>query len=129
MSAVVLVSGTLFRAPERKTSKAGRSYVSTTLREREGTEARFWQVTAFSDHVIEEFLRLSEGDAIAVQGQFRAELYDSTNGPRISLSVVADHVLVLNQPKKKREPKPPDRKNSQPVRYGDPRPFDDDVSF
>jgi hypothetical protein len=36
MSAFILIAGTLFRNPERRTSKAGKPYVKATLRAKDG---------------------------------------------------------------------------------------------
>lgn len=49
MNASVLVQGVLFRAPESRVSKAGNSFVMATLKERAGTEFRFWKIFAFND--------------------------------------------------------------------------------
>jgi len=129
MSTVVLVQGTLFRAPEQKTSKAGNVFVIATVKERGGQDTRWWKVFAFSNHIQEEILRLSNGDALTVQGSLRADAYDNGDGVRVSLSVTADHVLALKQPKPKRERKQAETEKPPPPRYGDPRPFDDDVDF
>jgi len=129
MSTVVLVQGTLFRAPERKASKAGNMFAVATLKERDGQDTRWWKVFAFSNHVQEELLRLSDGDALTVQGSLRAEAYDNGDGVRVSLSVTADHILAIKQPKPKRERKQPEPEKPPPSRYGDPRPFDDTVDF
>lgn len=104
MTAHVLISGALFRAPERKISRSGKSYVSATIRVRDGDAAQFWRVTIFSDSAGEELMRLSAGDAVSAQGPMSAELYRPDDGePRLSLSLIADHVLALRQPKKSRE--------------------------
>ena len=51
-------------------------------------------------------MRLADGDALAVQGAFKAETYSKDSGEtKLSLSVVADHILSLRQPRRK----PPDR--------------------
>jgi single-stranded DNA-binding protein len=119
MTAHVLISGTLFRAPERKVSRAGKPYVSATLKVRDGDAAQFWRVTVFSESASEELMRLSDGDSVSCQGAMKAELYRPDDGePRLSLSLVADHVLALRQPPRKREqrsadgPAPPTARSS-----------------
>ena len=73
MSAHVLISGTLFRAPEERTGKtSGKSFVAATIKVRDGEAAQFWRVLAFSDTAQSELLRLDDGDALAVQGGLRA---------------------------------------------------------
>ncbi|MFO1102480.1 MAG: single-stranded DNA-binding protein [Methylocystis sp.] len=104
MTAHVLIQGALYRTPERKTSRAGKSYVSATIRVRDGEGSQFWRVTIFSESASEEIMRLSEGDAVSVQGAMRAELYRPDDGePRLSFSLVADRVLALQQPPRKPE--------------------------
>ncbi|WP_018407675.1 single-stranded DNA-binding protein [Methylocystis rosea] len=109
MTARALVTGTLFRAPERKVSRGGKPYVSATIRVREGDASQFWRVTIFSESAGEEMMSLSDGDAVSAQGAMRAELYRPDDGePRLSLSIIADQVLALRQPARKREKQPAD---------------------
>jgi single-stranded DNA-binding protein len=99
-----IISGTLFRAPERKVSRGGKPYVSATIKCRDGDAAQFWRVTVFSESAGEEMLRLSDGDSVSAQGAMSAEIYRPENGvPRLSLSIVADQVLALRQPARRRE--------------------------
>jgi hypothetical protein len=56
MTAMALVTGTLFRAPEQRTSKAGKPFVVATLKAKDGDE---WVVTQF------EFLLCAPGAVIA----------------------------------------------------------------
>ncbi len=101
MTTLALVVGTLFRAPEQKTSKAGRPFVTATIRTRDGDASTFWRVTAFSESAQAEVMRLGDGDGVSIQGPMRAELYRPGNGePRVSLSIVADAVLALRQPER-----------------------------
>jgi hypothetical protein len=66
------------------------------------------------------------GDACSVQGAFKTELYAKDGGEqKISLSVVADHVLALRQPPKERRAKPP---GDAPYRGGAAA-FDDPIPF
>jgi single-stranded DNA-binding protein len=106
MSTHVLVTGSLFRAPERRTSKAGRPFVVATLKVRDGDALQFWRITVFSESAMTELHRLREGDSLSVQGAFKAELYKPEGGePKLSLSMVADHVLAVRQPPKERKAK------------------------
>src|ERR1700746_3718983 len=58
---------------------------------------KWWLVTAFSKTAQAELMRLGDGDALSVQGSFKAELYDKDGDKRLSLSLVADCVLALRQ--------------------------------
>ncbi|MCI0598593.1 MAG: single-stranded DNA-binding protein [Beijerinckiaceae bacterium] len=108
MSAFAIVTGLLFRPPEQRTSKAGKPFVTATLRVKDGEASQWWKVVAFSESVQAELMRLGDGDALTVQGAFKAELYTPEGGePRISLSIVADQVLALRQPPRtKKAPRP-----------------------
>jgi hypothetical protein len=83
MTPHVLISGTLFRAPEQQASKAGKPFVTATIRVKDGDRSmgsgqasQWWKVLAFSESVQAERMRMADGDAVSVQGAFRAELYD-----------------------------------------------------
>ncbi len=117
MSAHALVSGTLFRTPEQRKSKAGKPYVTATLKVKDSDGFTFWRLTAFSESVSAELNRLSEGDALSAQGALKAGLYTPPDGEaRISLSIVADQILALRPPP--REPRQrPARERTGPRRH------------
>jgi single-stranded DNA-binding protein len=102
MSAFVLVSGSLFRAPEKRTSKNEKPFVTATLVARVGETTQWWRIIAFSENAQAELLRLSEGDALSVQGALKVEEYEKEGQKRVSLGVIASHVLALRQPRKAR---------------------------
>jgi single-stranded DNA-binding protein len=106
MTARVRVSGILVRAPESRALKAGRSIATATtatLKAKDGDYARFWRIAAFNEAAQAELLRLSDGDAVAVGGSLKAELYDRNGETELSFGVIAEHVLPLRQPGKKRK--------------------------
>ncbi|RTL90803.1 MAG: single-stranded DNA-binding protein [Hyphomicrobiales bacterium] len=122
MSAFVLVSGVLFKAPERRTSKAGKPFVTATIKCREGDAATFWRLTVFSESCQEELLLLTEGDARAAQGSMKAELFQPEGGAaRVSLSMIADQVLPARAIRKRkdddRQPEPESK--ASPARPAD----------
>jgi hypothetical protein len=51
MSAFALVSGALFRAPEQKTSKAGKPYVLATVKVAADNSVDFWTIMGFGETV------------------------------------------------------------------------------
>jgi single-stranded DNA-binding protein len=109
---LALISGTIFREVAQRTSKAGKPYVVTTIRIKDGDAWQFIRVTAFSETAQSELLQLSEGDALAVAGPLKAELYTAQNGEtKIALSIIADKVLPLKQHPKKQEVKPSDARS------------------
>lgn len=127
MSAHVLVNGTLHRAPESRTSKAGNAFVMATIRERDGDGSRFWRIFAFGETARGELERLREGDALCVQGAMRAEIFTPDGGEaRVSLSVTADHVLALRPPAKSRQPRERREDSAPPAGPAGP---DDEIPF
>ena len=76
MTAHVLISGTLFREPEQRTSKAGKPFVTATIRAKDGDSWQWWKVLAFQECAQAELMRLTDGDALSVQGVLKAETYE-----------------------------------------------------
>lgn len=107
MSVVVLVTGSLFRAVEQRSSTAGKRYCVATLKSTsDGEGGDFWSILAFSETVQVELARLAVGEQLSVQGKCKVELYSRDGGnPRISRTVFADHVLALRAAPRERKPK------------------------
>jgi single-stranded DNA-binding protein len=126
MTTSALVTGQLFRAPERRTAKNGKPFVTGTLRVKDGEAFQWWKIIAFAEPPQAELMRLADGDAISAQGQLRVETYHAESGEtKVSLTVIAAHVLALRQPpRKKRESKEPSG-----ARHDTARAFDDPVPF
>jgi single-stranded DNA-binding protein len=107
---IALVTGSLFKNPEQKTSsKSGKVFVSATLKVGgENGDAEFWAATAFSQSVQTELLRLSAGDALSVQGKAKIELWQRDGGEvKISRSIFVDQVIALRAPPRERKQKQP----------------------
>jgi single-stranded DNA-binding protein len=125
MTAFAIVTGSMFKAPEQRTSKTGRPYVTATIRAKDGEVSQWWSVMAFSESAQVELMRLGEGDACTVQGAFKCELYQLEGGEtRLSLSIVADHVLALRQPPRERK-----AKTAGDAARGGAAAFDDSIPF
>jgi single-stranded DNA-binding protein len=125
MTAFAIVTGSLFKAPEQRTSKTGRPYVTATIRAQDGEASQWWRVMAFSESTQVELMRLGEGDVVAVQGAFKCELYQLEGGEtRVSLSIVTDHVLALRQPPRERK-----AKTAGDAARGGAAAFDDSIPF
>jgi single-stranded DNA-binding protein len=126
VAVLALVCGSLFRAPEQRTSKTGKPFVTATILAKDGEASQWWRVTAFSETAQAELMRLTDGDTVSIQGAFKAELYQPEGGdPRVSLSIIADHVLALRQPP--RERKAP--KELDAPHRGGAAAFDDSIPF
>jgi single-stranded DNA-binding protein len=108
MTVAILISGSLFKDPQRKTSQSGRSYVTTTLKAAAADNASsdFWSVLAFGDTAGAELMRLGINERVTIQGGLKLELYTANDGAtKISRTIFADHVMALRQPPKERKPK------------------------
>jgi single-stranded DNA-binding protein len=103
MSVFVLVSGALFKNPEMKTSKSGKTYATASIRtaSADNTAADFWNLLVFSETVAAELMRLSEGDKLAAQGSLKLEIYNN----KISRTVFVDAILALRAPPREKKPK------------------------
>jgi single-stranded DNA-binding protein len=73
------------------------------LKARDGNHTQFWRIAAFSEPVQAELMRLTAGDAVAVEGALKAELYDRGGEIELSFGVIAEHVLPLRQPGQKQK--------------------------
>jgi hypothetical protein len=109
MSVAILISGSIFKEPQQRTSQSGKRYVTTTLKAAAADNASsdFWSVLAFGDTAGAELLRLAVGERVTIQGGLKVELYiaASDGKPKISRTVFADHVLALRQPPREKKPK------------------------
>jgi single-stranded DNA-binding protein len=134
MTAFVLVAGSLFRAPEQRTSKAGKRFVSATVKTRDGESTTFWKIVAFSETAQADLLRLDDGENLSVQGGLKVEIYTPAAGDaKASLTIFADNVSALRQPRKpstKSKSSTPSRNSSAPPTAPDrPPPWTDDIPF
>lgn len=123
MTALALVSGVLYRAPEFRISKAGKPFVTATIRVKDGDTTAWWKVICFSESAQAELMRLGDGDGVSVQGSLRVETYEKNGETKVSFTVVADAVLPLRRARE-RKPKPatPHDSWAAPDRLRDDRP-------
>jgi single-stranded DNA-binding protein len=108
MTAFVLITGTLFRPAEQKTSQAGKRYVTATMKAAsvDASNSEFWSVLAFSDTAQAELLRLGAGEKLSLQGSLKLTTFETNGETRISRTVFADAILPLRAPPKEKKPKP-----------------------
>jgi hypothetical protein len=133
MSATALISGRLWRSPERKTSKAGKQFVTATIREGNGDAVTWWKILCFSESGCEELLRLGDGDSAAVSGDFKVETYDKGGELRLSHTIFAERVISARRQKRQRGD---DRSGLEPAtanglgeRAPESDPLNDDLPF
>ena len=98
----VLISGTLFRDPVARMSKADKQFTTALLRPRTPTDATWCNIVAFDTAVQSELLRLAAGDNVSVQGSAKLGTFtDKAGVHRASFEIIAAHILALRQPKPK----------------------------
>jgi single-stranded DNA-binding protein len=110
MSVAILISGSIFKEPQERTSSSGRKYVTTTLKAAaaDNSTSDFWSVLAFSTTAADELMRLAVGERVTIQGGLKLELYTANDGAtKISRTIFCDHAMALRQPPKERKPKAP----------------------
>jgi hypothetical protein len=104
MSARVLLSGVLDKAPVRMTSKAGKTYLRASVKAGNGPDAKWWSIFVFAEAAIETLEALTVGEAIAASGAFEASVWaPEGREPRVNLSMTADAILSARKPKAKTE--------------------------
>jgi single-stranded DNA-binding protein len=130
MSTFALISGSLFRNPERKTSKAGKAYATATVKAVAGNESEFWRLIVFSESAQAELMRLADGDKLSAQGSMKIELYRANDGSeKISRTLMADGVLALKPAPREKKPKPEPAAAKTENGTQNGRDFDDPVPF
>jgi hypothetical protein len=125
MSARALISGRIWRDPERRVSGAGKPFASASVRVGSGDVAAWWKLLCFSEAAIEEVTSLHDGDAVSASGEFKAEVYDKGDGPRVGFTLFADRIISARKAKREKaraatRRAPIDGAQSQ-------RPFDDEL--
>jgi hypothetical protein len=108
MTARARVLGTLSRAPESRTLKHGGVCVTATVKAIDGAYTRFWHIVAISETAQAELMRLSDGDAVAVEGSLKAGLRDRNGETELFFGVIAERTLGLHPGGKKRTDEQPD---------------------
>lgn len=94
MTALGLIAGKIWRAPEGRTAKNGKPFATAVMREGTGDAVTWWSVVAFAENAV-ELLQLKAGDVLSVSGPFTAELYAKDGAPpRISHRIVADRIAA-----------------------------------
>jgi single-stranded DNA-binding protein len=116
MSAFLLCTGSLFRDPEEKMSKAGKPYASAMLRVGEGDAMLFVNIRVFHDDAA-VLLSLVKGDSCSVQGKADIGTYQAKDGQwKPSVSVMCSVLTPLRKIKPKQpaaEPPPKDTRSRQ----------------
>jgi single-stranded DNA-binding protein len=117
----ILVTGTLYGDPERRTAKSGNTYCTAKLRADGKDGVSVWcSLIAFGEQA-ERLMTLKANAAISVSGKAELQAWLSKTGePAAGLSLVIDDLAVL-----KPKPRPPQSQGEPPQRANGngPRPF------
>ena len=115
MAAHALVTGTIFRDPEQRSSKNGNAFVAPTIKVKDADAVQWWKILAFHETAQAELMRLADGDAVSVQGSFKCDFYTPEGRePRVNLRLFADVVTPLRAaPKPKQEKEKDDRPSAR----------------
>jgi single-stranded DNA-binding protein len=101
----VLAGGTLYGAPQKKTSARGTSFVSGKMRvSTSNGETIFVGIVAFRESVGQALLALADGAALSVAGDLKASAYTAKDGTvRASLDITVNEVLTAAHVDKRRK--------------------------
>ena len=98
MSATVLVSGKIWKRPERKTSTGGKPYVRAIVRDSARDEDMWWTILCFTKGDQDELARLHAGESVSAAGEMTARIYDKDGHARVGLTCFADRILSAHKP-------------------------------
>ena len=138
MTVSVMVTGSLWRGPAQKTSKAGKPFVAATVKVAADNEAQFWTALAFGETTQADLMRLAEGEKLAVQGALKIEAKIQDGAVKIYRTVFVDAVLSLKPAPRERKPKADKEPQAAPTRSAggqaptfsnDGSDFNDDIPF
>lgn len=138
MTVSVMITGSLFREPAQKTSKAGKPFVIATLKVAADNEVQFWSALAFGETAQADLMRLGEGEKLAVQGALKIEAKIQDDAVKIYRTCFVDAVLSLKPAPRERKPKADKTPRGAPAKIvGGPAPslwndggaLNDDIPF
>lgn len=90
-----LISGKLHGAPQQRTAKTGRAFVTAKLRVPTGEEATLANVIAFDQGTQDVLMAMAAGEAVALAGELKVSTWTDKNGvTRPSLDLVASKALT-----------------------------------
>jgi hypothetical protein len=105
MTISVMITGSLWREPAQKTSKAGKPFVAATVKVAADNETQFWTALAFGETTQADLMRLAEGEKLAVQGALKIEAKIQDGAVKIYRTVFVDAVLSLKPAPRERKSK------------------------
>lgn len=117
-----LIVGELRADPQQKTAKNGNAFAIARMSVPMGDEGRVsCSMIAFDEHAVTRLLQLKAGASVAVSGALTVGVWESKDGPRPSLDLVADEVAATTPRPKKPRPAPAPAKHGHGAQdAGDP---------
>lgn len=97
-----LASGTLMADPIKRTSSAGKVFVTAALRTPTDEDAIIINVIAFDDDAKAALTKLRKGDAASITGRAKLSKWQGREGERTGLQMVAERILTLYEVRSKR---------------------------
>ena len=121
-------SGMVGRAPELRTSKAGKPWTFFPVAVGDGEAKQWVKVSVFRETAEALCRTLEKGSRVYVEGRLSASLWQPETGPaRVNLDVAAWKAEKLGQIGRNRPPKPRDQGDGSGRHSGQERHFDDEL--
>jgi len=91
-----LITGTLYGAPQARTSQAGKPFVTAKLRaDGKNGESVWCSIIAFGE-IADRLLTLADGAALSISGRAEVNAWlDKQGEPRAGLSLLVDDLVTL----------------------------------
>jgi single-strand DNA-binding protein len=97
MSIEVAFDGRLGSPPQSRTSAAGKAWTSFSLAVKSDDGTEWINVSAFNKVSAELPSDLEKGERLYVEGKLKVSRWQKTGIERVTLQVVAKHILVLDR--------------------------------
>lgn len=97
-----LIAGKIFGQPKEGQGKSG-TYVTAKVKAATEQDTIFVNVICFNEQACAQLLVLQDGDSVALSGSLTPRVWDSQDGPRPVLDMVAHSILSAFHVKRKRD--------------------------
>lgn len=97
-----LITGKVFGQPKQGQGKNG-SYVTAKVLAATEQDTIFVNIICFNQQACTQLLALQDGDSVSVSGTLTPRVWDSQDGPRPVLDMVAHAVLTAYHVQRKRD--------------------------
>jgi hypothetical protein len=104
MSTRILLSGTIYDPPVRRTRRSdGALFAVTKVRDTDKGDARLWTVYFNDPALIEIAEEMRSGEPIALTGPFSIEIIGPTGAPRLAYKIAAESILDVRRKRKSKK--------------------------